>query len=1103
MHASNLKFFIALFGMLTITTACGDEEDTPVVGMPEDQFEGPLFQLLDHNTTGLNFTNKVEETAQMNYFKYEYAYNGGGVAIGDVNNDRLPDLYFTGNSVPNKLFINKGNLTFEDVTATAFAGEDNDWSSGVTMTDINGDGWQDIYVCLTGPSNEEGAQTNKLFVNQKDGTFKEEAAKYGIADSGHSTQAAFFDYDKDGDLDLYVMNHFTDFTNQKYIEDLTPDQAKTDRLYKRDGDTFTDVTMEAGILNHACGLGLSIADLNNDGWPDIYVANDYDEADFFYVNQKDGTFKNEIEGRMKHISNFGMGTDVGDFNNDGLPDLVELDMAFSDHVRSKRNMASMSTEKFWSLVNGGKHFQYMSNTLQLNVGNNTFAEIAQMAGVARTDWSWAPLFADFDNDGWKDLFITNGYKRDIRDRDFQNTLEAEIAARGSLSFEESMGLAPRTIIRNQIYRNNGDLTFSDATDDWGLTEAFNSNGAAYGDLDNDGDLDLVVNNMESVVSLYENSASQNGNDYVQVKLKGPSANPSGIGARVKVKSGVSEQMIDVAHTRGYQSSVSPEVHFGLGSQANVDISVIWPDGKESKVTATSGIVEIDYNSATAASPDPKTYHLSFQDISQNFPFTYMHQENKFNDFEKEILLPHMQSRNGPFFTIGDVNGDGFDDMHISGAKGISGSILLQSADGNFGPAPSAAFEVDKGSEDQGSHFFDADGDGDLDLYVVSGGNDFATDDPLLQDRLYLNNGQGEFSKAEGALPAMISSGMTVISNDIDGDGDLDLFVGGRLVPGHYPQSPESYLLINNGGKFENQTAALAPDLQRCGMVNRAVFGDFNGDGKTDLAFAGEWNAVRLFIQEGGKLVDHTNQWGLSDTKGLWFALKAVDVDSDGDLDLVAGNLGKNNKFKASKEKPFNIYAKDFDDNGTWDVVLSKYQGDINYPVRGRECTSEQMPFIAEKFPSYQAFAEADMSTLYTDEKLTDALHLEVYTFKSKVFINNGNGFRAMPLPNEAQVSVLMDFVVTDINADGHPDLVAAGNMFDAEVETVRYDAGCGVVLIGDGKGNFEAVPSNESGFFAPANVRNLSAIKIAGNPVILVGNNRQKLAAFLSRTEIQ
>ncbi len=1083
-----MRILLLMF-ITTLLYACGDKSS-----LVEENKEH-LFTSLQPKESNITFANNIRESDIDNWFTYEYYYNGGGVAIGDINNDGLADIYFTGNMDGDKLYLNKGNLEFEDITSSAIKLFDDGWNTGVTMADVNGDGYLDIYVCRAGVNKTSAQKANLLYVNNGDLTFTEQAAELGLADTSLTTQASFFDFDLDGDLDVYVMNFPDGFFSLDGKEAqllFETNSNKSDHFYENTGEKFVNSSVKVGINNHAYGLGLSVGDLNDDGYPDVYVANDYEERDYMFMNYK-GQFREEVASRTKHISNFGMGTDIADFNNDGYLDIIEMDMAFASHVRSKRNMKSMSSDKFWGLVKSGNHYQYMVNTLQLNNGNTTFSEIGQMAGIAKTDWSWGALLADLDHDGYKDIAITNGYRRDMKDRDIMSTLEEQSKEKGAqLTVTEAYQFMPETKISNYLFQNNKDLTFKNTTEDWGIDEAINSNGIAYGDLDNDGDLDLVINNIDRVASVYINTNNKN-NNYLSVKLEGEGKNLFAVGARVKITTENGEQVQELFPTRGYQSSVDYVLNFGIGQSEKIQkIEVRWPNQKISvqENVEANQLVTINIKGAKAGKLSKKETDPLFAFAVKSIKIPVKHQENDFNDFDREILLPHMLSRLGPCIAVADINGDGLDDAFFGGAKGSLGQLIIQNPDNTFSPYPTP-FNADINCEDVGAEFFDCDGDGDMDLYVASGGNDCEVNDKSLQDRLYLNDGKGNFTKSN-SLPKMISSTKVVKPYDIDSDGDLDLFVGGRLTPGKYPFASRSYILENKSGIFSDVTEGFSADLMEVGMVTGAEFVDVDNDKDVDLVMVGEWMPLTIFKNEGGKYTKET----LENTEGLWYSLAVSDIDNDGDVDLVAGNMGKNSKFKGSIEKPFNIYCNDFDKNGTYDIVLSKYEGDIHYPVRGKECTSQQMPFIKEKFPTFKEFAEADMENIYGDD-LEKALHLEVKDLYSSIFINDGKGiFKQNHLPYGAQLSPNNSIIIDDINGDGNLDIVMAGNMYGAEIETVRYDAGRGVCLIGDGKGNFVSLRPDESGFFAWGNIKDMEKIKVGDKQVYILSVNNSFPATY-------
>lgn len=1064
----------------------------------------------------------------INPLSYQYIYNGGGVAIGDINNDGLSDIYFSGNLVEDKLYLNKGNMKFEDISLKAQIGMKNSWSTGVTMADVNADGYLDIYVCRAGPALYTGKRKNLLYINNQDLTFTEKAEEYGLADDGLSTQAAFFDLDKDGDLDAYVMN-IPELNPLSLNDNLAKEKThkKSDHIYKNNHGTFIDISEQLEVIDKGFGLGLSISDFNSDGYPEVYIANDYEDPDILYWNYQ-GKLIDEIKERTKHTSNLGMGTDIADINNDAHLDLMELDMAYASHVRSKTNMANMSTKKFRAMIKQGYQYQYMYNSLQINNGNNTFSDISQLAGVAKTNWSWAILLADLDNDGWKDGAVTNGYQRDISNRDFQNQMLQTIQKRTQPlinEFKENptdttlittlkdsfqtaylnfIKNAPKQKENNILFRNNKNLTFSNVSAQWGFEEQVNSNGMAYADLDNDGDLDLVINNLNQVASVYENQSNKNKcqSNYLQLSLKGTASNPFAIGAKATIRTGNTTQVLELFPTRGFQSSVDYRLHFGLGSERQVDwLQIQWPDLSTStlKQVPANQLLQLSYENRDAS---PKTVPQKVvQPLIEPvtaFPIQYQHKENIYDDFQKEVLLPHQLSRSGPSIAVGDLNGDSLEDIVLGGSANVVMSLYQQQTDGRFKKVHVEDFYHDIKCEDSNILLIDIDQDNDLDIYVASGSNEYPEGHGSLQDRLYINQG-GRFKRANHRLPIMTTSTYALSAADVDQDGDLDLFVGGRLTPGKYPMASRSYLLLNEDGKFRDATSEYSEDLLRPGMVTGATFGDVDGDGRLDLSLIGEWMPLKIFLGKDGKLVLQKSNPA---TEGLWFSLKAADLDNDGDLDFVAGNLGKNCKFKGSKHKPFNIYADDFDNNGSWDMMMSSYEGSKNYPVRGRDCSSEQMPFITERFPTFQSFATAEITDI-CGPKIKESLHLTARGFYTAVLINGGNGkFSLKKLPPEAQFAPTMDILIEDLNQDQHLDLILVGNMYHAEIETVRYDAGRGTVLLGNGKGDFEALSPNESGLFAWDNVKFIRKINHQNAEHYLMTVNNGKLLAFKRKTPI-
>ena len=1091
---------------LTWLVSCEQDSSTP------DE-QDHLFSLVPAEHSGVDFVNELRENEQQNIIRYPYFYNGGGVAIGDLNQDGWPDIYFTGNQKGDRIYFNKGDkgapLTFEDVTIKAGILKSNLWTTGVTLADINNDGWLDIYVCRSGTGTY---RNNLLYINQQNGRFSEEGKRYGLNDNGYSVQSYFFDYDRDGDLDMYLVNHSNRFfASQDSLFALKnqPASEESDKLYRNEGNgSFADVSQEVGINHFGFGLSAAIADMNGDNYPDIYVANDFFEPDLLYLNNGDGTFSDELAQRIGHTSFSSMGTDVSDFNNDGLPDIMICDMQASDNYRKKANMASMDVDRFARLVAEGYHYQYMQNTLQLNAGSphpggdkggRQFREVAEMAGVAETDWSWGPLFMDMDNDGWKDLFVSNGIRRDIQYKDILLDLQKkgiDPTQTNAMSIIENF---PVQKLENYSFRNNGDLTFSNQTDAWGIDVAGFSTGAAYGDLDRDGDLDVVLNNIDDLASIYENSSSTTTN-FLQIVLKGTDDNLAGVGSRVEITIGESTQYQHLQPSRGFQSSVESIIHFGLDSTVTVDkVAVYWPNGSYTLLQDVSANQRIEINQQDAQEAPPKipSNPTLFTEVSREVGLNYKHAENQFDDFAREILLPHRYSQLGPCLVTGDVNGDGLDDFYVGGAEGQAGQLYVQTSFGSFIPASTTAWKQDQEYEDIGGLFFDSDGDGDQDLYLVSGGNEAKKNAPMYQDRLYINNGKGQFTRQPQALPSLTTSGSVARAGDFDQDGDLDLFIGGRIYPGHYPLPVSSTLLLNEGGTFTDVTSEIAPQLQEIGMVTDAQWTDVDQDQDLDLMLVGEWMSITLLENQDGEFIDASVP-SFERTQGWWYSLAQADMDNDGDMDYVAGNLGLNYKYQATESEPFQVYAHDFDSSQTLDIVLGYFdQGEL-YPVRGKQCSSQQMPFLKEKFPTYAAFASSTLTEIYDEQTLSEALNYKAYTFASTYIENLGQGeFALHPLPQLAQLSSVNAFVIDDVNKDKHLDIIVAGNMYGSEVETARNDAGLGLVLTGDGEGNFTPLSLAESGLLAPGNVKSMIGLRRSdGSVLVLVGNNDDRLQAF-------
>ena len=1100
-----MKRKILIFTMLGMALyACSPVEQT--------QSKDSLFKLLSSDQTGVNFINSLSENDSLNYFTYPYIYMGGGVSIGDINNDGLNDLFFTGNMVDNRLYLNKGNLEFEDITAKAGIKSDGRWNSGTTMADINDDGLLDIYICVSGLF---APRNNLLYINNGDLTFTESAASLNLNDGGNSVDATFFDYDNDNDLDVYIANYpmLSFNTPTPVYANLMAMKTyfKSDKLYRNDNGEFTDVTGESGIQNFGLGISVTAADLNNDGWQDLYVSNDFQSPDYLYFNNGDGTFSERTKEVTNHTSYFGMGADIADINNDGLLDLYQVDMTPEDNRRNKANMASMNPNDFYLMVETGMHHQYMQNALQLNHGNGpsglpVFSDVARLTGTSNTDWSWAPLIVDFDNDGLKDLFVANGIRRDINNKDYFASIEPRPFTKRDTRtlLEKSLGI-PSEPVNNYAYKNLGNTEFENVTDNWGLTLMGFSNGAAYGDLDNDGDLDLVISNIDDEASIFENRTNEKtSNSYLRVNLKGLKGNTNGLGSRLTVYYGKAAQTVEHTLSRGYQSSVETTVHFGTGAVTVVDsLKVVWPDGMTQVIekVQTGQEISVEYVASKNEPSIERETKMMFTEVTEELGIDFVHEENDFDDYAFEPLLPHRTSMFGSGLAAGDVNGDDLDDFYVGGAYLQEGALYLQNSGGTFYKSNPKVFREDKIHEDMGAQFFDADGDGDLDLYVVSGGNEFENGSEKYQDRLYVNDGSGDFTKNTSALPKMVESGSRVKPFDFDADGDLDLFVGGRHVPRSYPLPAKSRILKNESSKgnvkFEDVTSEVAPELLELGMVTDAKWIDFDQDDDIDLVVSGEWMPLTFFENNRGYLTNVTADLGLDETVGWWFSVDGGDFDNDGDVDFIGGNLGLNYKYKASVEETFDVYVSDYDENGRLDIVLGYYNDGVQYPVRGRQCSSQQVPEIKKKFENYDKFSVATLEDVYTSEGLDQSLHYRARTFASSYFENKGGGqFEVKELPRMSQLSSLNSMVIDDFNADGNLDVLSAGNLFSSEVETPRNDGGVGVYLLGDGKGNFESVPMSQSGLCISQDAKELKSIRVGERKVILVVNNNSRLQAI-------
>jgi len=1095
------SYILLLMGIFPIVFSCGRRDNV-------------LFKSLSPKTTGLQFENTIVENDSVNVFRFMNVYTGAGVAIGDINNDGLPDVYFSGNMVSGRLFLNKGGLKFEDISEKAGI-LNSSWGTGTTMVDINQDGWLDIYVCVSG-GGKESERANLLYINNGDLTFEEKASEYGLADTGQSMQAAFFDYDKDQDLDMYLMINpaaYEQRVNVSKPRKLNGESISNDRLYRNEGNgKFKDVTTDAGILTEGYGLGIGISDINNDSWPDIYISNDFIGSDILYINQGDGTFKNKLSEYINHTSYAGMGNDVADINNDGKADIMVLDMRPEDNKRQKLIISSTGYDRFQLMLEAGYDPQYSRNTLQLNMGMDEFSEIGFMSGISSTDWSWSPLLADYDNDGFKDLYVTNGFLRDLGNLDYihyQNIYDnplGDAQTKIDQKLKSIQELPPAKLI-NYVYRNKGDLTFENVTEDWGIDTPSCSNGAAYADLDNDGDLDLVVNNVNQPAFLYENTADKlEDRNYLRIQLKGKKGNRDGIGATIKITTDSITQYYEHYLSRGYESGVDRTVHFGVGKYNSIDsLEVIWPDNKHQILTDITANQLVVLDQASAFKSD---FSKSHSDSSKLFNhvddslmgITYKHEEDPTVDFKMQSILPHMHSRNGPGIAVGDVNGDGIDDFYIGGAAGLQGKLFLQDSKGQFSIG---TFEPEADYEDMGTLFFDADGDQDLDLYVVSGGVALHNNMNLYQDRLYINDGEGNFTRHMD-LPEISSSGSTVTASDFDHDGDLDLFVGGRVNPGSYPLPAKSYLLENVSdpytGKIKFVDIGQSTDnWDKLTMVTSALWTDYDNDGWRDLLVVGEFMPITIFHNDQGKL-DYVNSamTGLPNTNGWWNSITGGDFDNDGDTDYIVGNLGLNNRYNVSAETPVSIYAKDFDKDGKMDPVMSHYINGEEYMVHSRDEIIGQINAMRARFKTYESYSDVTFEEAFLPEEIEGSYILRSTMFESSILENLGDGkFSIGALPMKCQMGPIEGVITDDFDGDGAMDALLTGNSYTTEVSIGRYDAIKGIVLKGNGDGEFSTLSVEKSGFLNDWDTSGLSKLtKADGNVYVLAGNNDSALKIF-------
>lgn len=1083
--------------------------------------------------TGIDFENRLEFQQDFNIYTYRNFYNGGGVAVGDVNNDGLADIYFTANMLPNRLYLNRGNWKFEDVTEAAGVAGSHSWSTGVAMADVNGDGWLDIYVCNSGDVKGDGRQ-NELFINKgiAEGderaipVFEEKAAEYGLADHGLSTHAAFFDYDKDGDLDMYLLNNSFraigsfDF---EVNERLQRDSVGGDKLFRNDGNKFTDVSEAAGIYGSVVGfgLGVTIGDVDLDGWQDIYVSNDFFERDYLYINNHDGTFREVLPQQMASISAASMGADCADVNNDGWPDIFVTEMLPEAEDRIKTKTTFDNWNRLQLSIKSDYHRQFTRNVLQRNNGDGTFSEIGRLTGVEATDWSWGALIQDFNNDGLKDIFVANGIYQDLTDQDFLQFIAADetkkaVISRQGVDFRKLMEFIPSEPVPNYIFENTGHWNPSDTSlqrpfvnraAQWGMATPSFSNGSAYGDLDNDGDLDLVVNNLNMPPFIYRNNAEtlHPQRHWLSLSLQGSGLNSHAIGAKIFAWAGGTCHYLEHNPIRGFQSSMDYRTHIGLGPAERVDsLMVVWYSGKLTRLlnVAADQFLELTESDASAGGDTFLALFKSrqsnsqplFRQLASSSLTQWTHQENLFVDFDRDRLLYHMISTEGPKIAAGDVNGDGLTDVFIGNAKDSPAALFIQTANGGWRQSNQSIWQKDAPSEDLGSTFFDADADGDLDLYVASGGHEFSAGNFALKDRLYLNDGHGNFSDSKTVQPAgKLESSSCVKAADFDSDGDMDLFVGVRVVPFYYGVPPSSYLLQNDGhGNFTDVTDQLAPSLRKVGMVTDACWLDADADNDPDLALAGEWMPVKLLINLNGKLTDHPYPHQPL-TRGWWNCLESADVDNDGDMDLLAGGHGLNSRFRASPEKPISCYVNDFDKNGSVEQIICQYNGDQSYPLVLRHDLISQINQLKKKYLKYESYKGQTIEDIFSPEQLKNSIVHEAVRLQSSLLLNDGRGnFSLLNLPMEAQLSPVFAILPHDFDGDGNVDLLLGGNLLGVKPEMGQYDASFGAYFKGNGDGTFSWVPPQASGIKIWGEVRDFALIQSANKDLLIVAINNDK-----------
>lgn len=1068
-----------------------------------------LFKLLPADSTGVDFVNIINDTKVLNVISYEYYYNGGGVAVGDVNNDGLTDIYFTSNVGDCKLYLNQGNLKFKDVTNVAGVNGNGGYKTGVVMVDINNDGWMDIYLCKS-VAKEPSQRKNILYINNKNGTFTDKATEYGIDCEGISTQAAFNDMDGDGDLDLVVLNHpynldfaktihLTYDKNKKLVavkDSITP--FESNYYYENVNGHFIDKTKTSGIASHAFGLSLILQDFNNDGLTDIYQANDYLQPDYLFINKGNNKFVNEFDKYFKHCSYSSMGSDYADINNDGYSDLITVDMLPIGNQRQKQLRRGNNYDEFEKVVKYGFGYQYVKNVVQLNNGNNTYSDISYYTGMAFSDWSWGVLINDFDNDGLKDVYIANGYMRDITDMDYSkyymDSIKKEmIKTKTDGDVVKLLSLIPSVKVQKSYFKNYGNLNFKRESKESGLEQLAWSFGAAYADLDNDGDLEIIVNNTNDNAFIYKNNTIENGlGNYISIKLNGSEKNRNGIGTKIECVTADGLKTTTVFNPmKGYLSCNDEKTIIGTGKNQTANLTITWPDGKQQLLNnvASGKLYSINYSDAVKNNSISISDSKWFEDITAKSKINYQQTENEYIDFKLEPLLPQRFSQLGPCIAVGDMNGDKRDDFFVAGAKDKSAALFFQNADGTFTLSKQPAFEKDKMYEDGAATLIDIDNDGDNDLIVTCGGNDYPNNDSKYPVRSYINDGLGNF-KSGTANNNFFTSANCIAVNDFDKDGSSEIFVGGRVVPGHYGLTPKSYLFKHNKDSLIDITDNIK--LSTIGMVTSAIWCDVNNDGWSDLVLAGEWMPITIFLNHSGKLDNEPTT--IDSSNGWWNCIINVDVDNDGDQDIIGGNLGMNTRYRGTTDKPVSMVVSDFDKNGSTDCMISVYIKDKSYPIAIRDYVLDQMPYLRKKYLRYKTYSTATVEDIFTPEQLSAATKFTANNMSSTIFINDGKGnFSQKQLPPEAQLFPVTGIQVTDVNNDHIPDLLLCGNNYATEVETGRNDAGIGLVLQGTTNNEFNAIPVNQSGFFVPGNSKCMQQIMINNKPALLIGKNMDYL----------